>query len=486
MLQSLFPDASYEWLRAKSAGKGIERMLLIADRCPKPEKNPPPTLREPHAGWLVLAGQRKSGLVHCSLLLFRTSSFLRVVICGTNLDGQLDRDRDSLFVQVCCACACIESRRLRPRMRCSVVHWQDFPAVAGATPSRNSAHFGGRLEKFLAYLPYEGLPAEDMRRVRDHCGSVISGVDFSGATGALVTCMPGGSKGEDKGGWKQLRQALAEIQAPRTDGPVHIATGHYGAIKTPFLAKMTGVLRRIPDQDLSKASTNDQLFRLIGRCFLYHPSRRTTLAPQTNSFAVLRTTAPGAASDAKVLDRYFHDSLPKFCRATLGELTPMLHGKAMLATSADGSKGVMFVGSQNFSEASFGKDEGRQPTNVEIGVIIKADDADAVGELEARFPVQLAPMEAFGTPAHDRGYVMARGPTDGDNTMHGLQMRWRMRCNDLGYLAQWRAFLHRFWHICSRCGCVTGDTVHGGRVSPTAIAAMENAALEPHLCGTCQ
>lgn len=97
---SLFPDASYNWLREASAGKRIRRMLLIADRCPKLPKNPPPTLCEPHDNWFVLEGQRTAGLVHCALMLFRTSLFLRVVICGTNLDGQLDRDRDSLFVQV--------------------------------------------------------------------------------------------------------------------------------------------------------------------------------------------------------------------------------------------------------------------------------------------------------------------------------------------------------------------------------------------------
>ena len=32
-------------------------------------------------------------------LLLRASSFLRVVVCGSNLDGQLERDRDALFVQ---------------------------------------------------------------------------------------------------------------------------------------------------------------------------------------------------------------------------------------------------------------------------------------------------------------------------------------------------------------------------------------------------
>ena len=341
---------------------------------------------------------------------------------------------------------------------------QDFPAVAGATPARNSTHFGGRLKTFLDYLPYKGLPAQDMQHVRDHCGSVIAGIDFGSASGALVTCMPGGPRGEDKGGWTQLREALADIDAPRTGGPVHIATGHYGAIQPRFLAQMVDTLRR--------SDSAGDLWHRIGTCFLYHSSRATVLAPQTNSLAVLRTTAPSTTSDATVLARYFHDSLPKFSRASPGELLPILHGKAMLAISADGSKGCMFVGSQNFSKASFGEGN-NQPTNVEIGVVIKAVDADAVDELIARFPVHLAPMEAFGTPANDRGYVMARGPTDGDNSSAGLQMRWRMRCNDLGYLERWRGFLHRFWHFCSRCGA---HSEHSHKFSPTDIIAMEDAA----------
>ena len=37
--------------------------------------------------------------------------------------------------------------------------------------------------------------------------------------------MPGGAASLDKGGWKQMRQALDEIGAPETDGRVDIATG---------------------------------------------------------------------------------------------------------------------------------------------------------------------------------------------------------------------------------------------------------------------
>ena len=56
----------------------------------------------------------------------------------------------------------------------------------------------------------------------------------------------------------------------------------------------------------------------------------------------------------------------------------------------------MFVGSQNMSKAGFGQG-GQQPTNVELGVVVKATTAAAVEELRARFPVQFAPDSAFRT-----------------------------------------------------------------------------------------
>ena len=57
-----------------------------------------PELRARDGGWRVLEG-RPQGCLHCGLLLLRASTFLRVVVCGSNLDGQLERDRDALFVQ---------------------------------------------------------------------------------------------------------------------------------------------------------------------------------------------------------------------------------------------------------------------------------------------------------------------------------------------------------------------------------------------------
>jgi len=336
---------------------------------------------------------------------------------GTNLEGQLTRDRDSLYVQ-------------------------DFPVILGAHAS-SSPSFGARLASFLHYLPYEGLAPQELHTVRDHCTDLLADIDFRCATGALVTCMPGGSASLDKGGWQQLACGLAEICAPpTTDGRIDIATGHFGAIQPDFLAQMARTLRR----DVRGASGSEGEWGAVGRCFMYHSSRGTVLAPLANSFAVLRTTAPGQASHERILSHYFHNSRPKFQRVDPEALTPILHGKAMLATSADGTRGVMFVGSQNFSKASWGERKS-QPTNVEIGVVVKADTLDGVQELRERFPVQLAPDEQFGISAVDRGYVMARGPTNGDNSMQGLQMRWRMRCNDLGWLKEWRRNLNGWWNL---------------------------------------
>ena len=114
---------------------------------------------------------------------------------------------------------------------------------------------------------------------------------------------------------------------------------------------------------------------------------------------------------------------------------------------------------------------------------------EAVEELKARFPITLAPLAEFRTLDTERGYVMARGPTDGDNSMQGLQMRWRMRCNkdrpDDEELPAWRLFLHRWWRMCSSCR----ETLPGRSEGSAAnVKEMEAAAWkrEAFLCASCQ
>ena len=455
LFTSLFPEGSYQWLRSMSPH--LRKALVVADRCPAPPDKPKPSLDARDDEWLLLQGQR-NGLVHASLLLFRTPSYLRVVCGGTNLEGQFDKDRDALFVQ-------------------------DFPVKDDPrTPAAYHDAFGAPLLDFLEYLPtmYEGLGRADKDSVTERCEELICGVDFSSANGALVTCLPSNRHG-DTGGWKMLEQALHSIGAPRTaGGRIDIATGHYGALHWPFLSTMTRTLRR---QRHPSAGGHEED---VGRTFLYHSSRATVLAPGTNSFAVMRTTAPGhrdgAATEAVVLDKLFHDAKPKFegrSDAPSDALTPILHGKTMLATAADGASGTMFVGSQNFSAASWGLRD-RQPANVELGVVLASHTPAGVEELRARFPIALAPDAAFGTTATERGYVMARGPTDGDHSPTGVQFRWRNRCNDPQSLGAWRLFLHRWWKMCSRCRApdVPCD------LSVAAIEELANAG-EAFLCSAC-
>ena len=137
--------------------------------------------------------------------------------------------------------------------------------------------------------------------------------------------------------------------------------------------------------------------------------------------------------------------------------------------------------------------EGGQPTNIECGVLLKAEGIAAVAELRARFPIRLAPDAAFGTSREERGFVLARGPTDSDNSIAGLQMRWRVRCNDLSVLPAWRAFLFGFWSICSRCGAAaTGPSnlpaTAAQSFSAAAIRQIEQRAHSgaPFLCTACQ
>lgn len=463
LFTSLFPERTYSWLR--SVSPHLHRALIIADRCPAPkDRTTPPTLTAPDStapGWLMLEGQRRSGgMVHCSLLLFRTPSFLRIACGGTNLEGQLLLDRDALFVQD--------------------LPIRDEPRVA----AEDHEAFGEPLEEFLEYLTtvYDGLPSRAQQTVREYGHQMLDGVEFSAVEAALVTCTPGGPSGGNKGGWMMLRRALSLINAPRTNGRLDIATGHFGRLEADWTATMARTLRR-QEKPSADGSWGD-----IGRMFLYHSSRATVLAPGTNSFAVMRTTAPGdragARTDPRLLEQFFHDALPKFERRAedvpAHALTPILHGKVMLATAADGSAGVIFVGSQNFGESSWGKN-GQQPNNCELGVVLSARTHAQVQELRARFPIQLAPDDAFATRAEQRGYVMARGPTDGDHEETGLQFRWRSRCTDLESLPAWRLFLHRWWKMCSGCRAANVPC-------ELSVSQIEDLAWQgmPFQCAACQ
>ena len=454
LLTSLEPERSYTWLREVSPG--LKRALLVAERCPKVEPTPAPELIRRDDEWLVLAGQRGSGLMHCSLMLFRTACFLRLVLGGTNLEGQFLVDRDAIFVQ-------------------------DFPIKEGAKASDNKP-FGARLEAFLRVLPgcFDTkrctLDSESRSTVCGRCEQLLTNVDFSGAEGAFIYSAPGSKHG--KGGWMQLCDGLAEIRAPLLDhnSRLDVAAGHYGAMKQDFFVQMAKAFRR-------DHSTGNDLAS-VGHAFLHHPSRRTVLGPSVNSFTVMRFTAPAEnLLNTDILDKYFHDAIPKFDPESSTEelLVPLLHGKAVLCTSADGSAGVMFVGSHNFSKTAWGEGN-QQPGNVECGVVLKASGIAEVEELRNRFPVHLAPDARFAEPAAKRKYVMARGPTDGDYTSgNGLQARWRRCCNDLNYLNEWRDFLHGYWGICSSCGNDVPDPPRGN------IEAAEKRAKagEAVLCARC-
>jgi hypothetical protein len=502
LFTSLFPETSTAWLRSKCAGL-VGKVLLIADRCPKLPTGSAGSgsiLRQPDPhelpGWLVLEGQRASGILHCSLLLFRSKSMLRFVCAGTNLDGQMESDRDSMVVidfPTNSSGGTGNGGSVGGRSSISSAS-SSSASSSSASPFASGSHFGSQLDGFLEYITsdlcYGGLPGDDLILVRERVRELLTGVHFSAADDsscALVTCMPGGPSGRDKGGWLQMVDGLDMMGVHNLDGRLDIATGHFGALQYPFLNQMVWALRRETDT-LAAAAPPAGDESTTGTVFCYHSSRKTVLADKANSFAVLRTTAPGWAregANAELLSKYFHDSRAKFERevGAADTLTPILHGKVMLATSADGERAACFVGSQNFSESSFGMNRA-QPKNVEIGVLVKACAHAEVEGMRHRFPIHLAPADDFGKTASERGYVIARGPTDGNSKPGadgGLQGRWRARCNDLSSLGEWRAFLHGFWHICSECGATD--------VRPWAadIPAMERNAEQGvrFLCDRC-
>ena len=93
-------------------------------------------------------------------------------------------------------------------------------------------HFGGRLQTFLEYLSgvYKGLPLCDVDTVRRKGAALLADVDFASARmSALVTCMPGGPVGQNKGGWLELREGLEahthEIEVEGPPGGVQATAG---------------------------------------------------------------------------------------------------------------------------------------------------------------------------------------------------------------------------------------------------------------------
>jgi hypothetical protein len=119
----------------------------------------------------------------------------------------------------------------------------DFPMIHSSSSSsscpsspRSSASsrslFGGRLERFLNYIPSElcfgGLSGGDLDIVHGRLQELLTGVDFSPADDsscALVTCMPGGPASLDKGGWLQMVDGLDRMGVRDLDGRLDIATG---------------------------------------------------------------------------------------------------------------------------------------------------------------------------------------------------------------------------------------------------------------------
>ena len=528
LFTSLFPERSYEWLREKCPN--LKNVLLIADICPAPKKNIDRKVNfSAHSGnWMVLKGNRGSGLVHCSLMLFRTPTYLRFVCGGTNLEGQFEIDRDSLYVQ---------DFPIVPRWNSS--EKSNSKEQNRVRTQNKSNTFCEQLTNFLDYLPYANTKPDDRQVIDRHCVDILKNVDFTKATGRLVTCMPS-NKNNNKGGWKELRKGIRELSdVELTNGRIDFATGHFGAIQTDFLSQMSQCFRNIKEpadnikittgagnttnnnnnghckckqkncncDDSFNNSDNVTNLHSIGTVFMYHSSRKTILAPLTNSFAVMRTTAPATIARGTkdiLLNNYFHDAIPKFRRENENSsvLVPILHGKCILAVHPNKDCATIFVGSQNFSKAAWGYGN-QQPTNVEIGVVMCVKGIEEVKDLQARFPVELASDEVFNTPSEVRDYKMARGPTDGNNEHDpnknpGLQGRWRARCNDLGSLDEWRLFLHHFWRMCCTCDdsgsgaverVVRGDDEKGmgSETREERVKTMERLAREgvPYHCPGC-
>jgi hypothetical protein len=89
------------------------------------------------------------------------------------------------------------------------------------------------------------------------------------------------------------------------------------------------------------------------------------------------------------------------------------------------SQTLLYVGSANLSESAWGTASGGAPSNIELGVVLRATDPAAVEEIVGRLPCELPGEDELGRTAAERGYTCpASGGTRVRNLAIALRQEW--------------------------------------------------------------
>ena len=339
---------------------------------------------EPIPNWYwIQARVHTGGCLHGKMLLLRSPrEGLRVVICGSNLyRGQWDHHRDVFFVQ-------------------------DFPVAA----HHDRIGFGNELLSFLTELTL-CVDAHDQEMVSSRIHRVFDKIDFSSAKAKLVVSMPRTkaelAAGRSCGGWKQLAIAAHDAMLASGMGDMddddekdggdnnpqqrqqdssnknsllYANSGSMGNVEPDFLLQMYQAM----NGENKSAEKTTRWVDVVNRVRCLWPSIATACKIDLIGLKGASRHIPRNVLN-KIKRRYrneiFRDAIPNpptlavFEREWQGyrikdadsqtrKFHPATHGKFLW-----NSKGVLYVGSHNFSKAAWGQRK-TQPRNVEVGVVL--------------------------------------------------------------------------------------------------------------------
>ena len=344
----------------------------------------------------VKARPHTGGCFHSKVLLFRSNQGLRVVISGNNLTrGQWECHRD--------------------------VFWaQDFP-YCGHLQHRGS--FGHQLRTILSDM-MACADTENQTMMNGRLVDLFDGIDFVEPRAQLVYSFPRiqGSN-ESVGGYKQLSHAVRralesramtisdnvddssdddeDLPSVRMELPPRLfaTSGSFGNLQPDLMLQMYEAMNG-KESLVSKQTKWDDCDSLVK---VLYPSIQTAATIDLIGLSGCLRHMPQQHFDTipeASCRRVFHDAIPNPPTKSPASLDKtqsfhaVTHGKFLY-----NSRGVLYVGSHNFSKNAWGI-RNSMPKNVEIGVVLASRDEDRRAEWRSRLPCQLVGLNAKSPPSY--------------------------------------------------------------------------------------
>jgi Tyrosyl-DNA phosphodiesterase len=301
------------------------------------------------------------------------------------------------------------------------IFWvKDFKLASYNKGNPEKGEFGYDLRNVLTWM-MQCACRKDQALVQPRIDALFVGIDLSSKARLVISFpRPKGSK-DERGGWKKLVRVVDRVLRssglrkddsdsddnewknpydPRDqqqsstpnnyESVLYATSGSLGNLEPDFLLQMYEAMEG-KEKRASKGTEWERIHDDV-RCFW--PSKVT--ACNMDLMGVVGALRPMPQSHWDTIPdrskvKVFHDAIPnpptkipsKLMRSSGQEFHPVTHGKFIW-----NSRGVLYVGSHNFSKAAWGLCDA-QPKNVEIGVVLATRVTDKCAEWISRFPCQL-------------------------------------------------------------------------------------------------